>query len=82
MENKNNKNKKYYYHNNKNHYNNKKNATNQVKTYNDIVNVRSDASEIESISLPSNNSLTLKIVAFATIVLAIVFGSLLLFHVL
>lgn len=77
------KNKKNYYSKNKKYYNNKKDNTNNVKVkkYDDLVNIRNDVSEVENINaFGDDNNLILKVVMVSIIVLAIVFGSLLLFH--
>ena len=77
------KNKKNYYSKNKTYYKNKKDNTNNVKVkkYDDLVNIRNDVSEVENINaFGDDNNLILKVVMISIIVLAIVFGSLLLFH--
>ena len=85
--------KKYYYKkNNKNNYsknyyknNNKtkdsETVSNKKLTYDEIVNVREDVSEIP-INNSSSNIATYRFIAISIILLAIIFGSLLLFRVL
>ena len=80
----NNKKKKNYYQNHKKNYykkNNNKNNSKKKITYNDLVNIRSDTSEINDKDI-DNSLLILRIIAVSIIVLAIIFGSLLLFHIL
>ncbi len=79
--------KKYYKKNNKNNYNNYHKKTNKINitekklTYDDIVNVRDNASEIK-INNNSSNITSYRFIAISIIILAIIFGSLLLFRVL
>ena len=79
-----NKKKNYYYKNNKNYYYKKKTKKeNKPKnTYDKLVNVRNDVDEIESSNIVNidNNYSVMKLVAISIVVMAIVFGSLLLFH--
>lgn len=77
--------KKYYYHNNKNNNRNyypkkkKKREENMEEkiTYEKLVNVESD--EIVDYPKETNDDM-MKFVAISIIVMAIIFGSLLLFH--
>lgn len=77
--NKNVHNKKKYYKKNAHNKNVNKNIeTNKKLTYDEIVNVREDASEI---IVNKDNIPVLKYIALSTTILAIIFGSLLLFRV-
>lgn len=79
-----NKKKNYYYKNNKNYYYKKKTKKEDKSknTYDKLVNVRNDVDEIESSNIVNidNNYSVMKLVAISIVVMAIVFGSLLLFH--
>lgn len=81
-----NKKKNYYYKNNKNYYYKKKTKKEDKpkNTYDKLVNVRNDVDEIESSNIVNidNNYSVMKLVAISIVVMAIVFGSLLLFHLL
>ena len=68
--------KKYYYKNN--HKSKEKKVTQKKLTYDDIVNVRKDVSEIEIKSTNINN---IRFVALSIVILAIVFCSLILFRI-
>ena len=77
--------KKYYKKNsnksNKNNYKNKvneNNVSNKKLTYDELVNVREEASEIKIVK---DNIPTYRIIAISIILLAIIFGSLLLFRI-
>lgn len=77
--------KKYYYKKNKkNNYKNNKvtmnNESSKKLTYDEIVNVRKDVSEINVVNYNNNFSL-IKYVAISVIVLTIILGSLVLFRV-
>ena len=78
--------KKKYYKNNKNYYrknnNNKDSKVMDKKlTYDDIVNVRKDAEEIKILNNRDSNISVIKLVSLSIVILAIIFGSLLLFRV-
>ena len=79
-----NKKKNYYYKNNKNYYYKKKTKKEDKSknTYDKLVNVRNDVDEIENSNIVNidNNYSVMKLVAINIVVMAIVFGSLLLFH--
>ena len=79
-----NKKKNYYYKNNKNYYYKKKTKKEDKSknTYDKLVNVRNDVDEIENSNIVNidNNYSVMKLVAISIVVMAIVFGSLLLFH--
>lgn len=82
---KNNK-KKYYYHNNNNrkYYPKKKKKQNislkeEKMTYEKLINMEGDVPEIVAYPNESSDSM-MKFVALSIITMAIVFGSLLLFH--
>ena len=83
----NNKKKKNYYQNSKNKYykkNNRDKTESKKKiTYNDLINVRSEIDEVEVKNQSIDNTISnFRIIAVSIIVLAIIFGSLLLFHIL
>ena len=72
--------KKYYYSNNKRYYPKKKKEENKPKmTYEKIVNIRNDVDDVNIVTITSNT--TLKIAAVILVTLAIIFCSLILFHV-
>ncbi len=77
---------KKYCQNNKKYYNKKKNniekSNSHIKNYDNLVNVRKNVDELDELIIKENNEdiRIMKIVAGAIVVLAIVFGSLLLFH--
>ena len=73
--------KKYYYTNNKKYYTKKKKKEEKM-TYDKIVDARKSVDELEdNVKLTySNNSIIAKMVAISVIIIAIVFSSLLLFH--
>ncbi len=77
--------KKKYYKNNKNYYKNnhkkEKNVSNKKLTYDEIVNVRNDVSEIKVIEKNNDNIPTIRLVAISIVILAIIFGSLLVFRI-
>ena len=80
----NNKKGKKYYSNNKKYYyknNSYKKAPEKEKiTYDKLVNVRNSVDEIEEDNLPNNRYNVLRFVCILIILMAIIFGSLLLFH--
>ena len=61
---------------------NDSNNQKKQKTLSDIANVRQSADEIDESNFNYSDDTVLKIVAVSIMVLAIVFGSLLLFHLL
>ena len=79
-----NKKKNYYKNNNKKYYSKNKKKNNEVKekiTYDSLVNVRESVDEVEYQPLPiGNREFIIKFVAISIVLLAIIFGSLLLFH--
>lgn len=80
-----NKKKKNYYQNNKKYYhkNNHQQESKPKNTYDKIVNVRNDVSEIkESNIIEEDNYLVMKLVFVTIVVIAIIFSSLLVFHLL
>lgn len=77
--------KKYYYNNNKKYYSKKKKVNNdnskEKLTYEKIVNKRTSPDEIDDTEdVYYSDDKVLKIVAVSIMVLAIVFGSLILFR--